>query len=464
MAERDRHSDMEWLYGKSASQDPMKAKPSASSRRSVPPGQRSGQKSSNPDRPRIVGVEHHDENSYAINGRKPAVASPAKTPDRPRVTTASYSSELPVSPHREKRARAHGATYKAGDVRAVERREGRRRSHPSAAPSQSAKFSSRSGKFSLKKIFFSVFAIFFAWIIYLVAVPIYTVLTMSSVDAHPLITSPEGDAGHAILLVGSDSRAGLDEAEKQRLGTGDAAGSRADTIMMLYRPVRGESVLISLPRDSYVSIPDYGMDKLNASYSYGGPPLLVTTIEQTTGIALDGYVEIGFGGFSSLVDAVGGIEVCLDEPMQDELTHIDLPVGCQIIDGTQALGYVRMRYQDPRGDIGRAERQREVVGKVMNKLLSPASVINPIRYWKINRAAAEMIVKSDETSSLTLFAAAMGLRSVASGQGTSLVVPIADPAGWTESGASVVIWDSQAAGELFAQIATGDTSDIERFR
>lgn len=256
--------------------------------------------------------------------------------------------------------------------------------------------------------------------------------------------------GTAVLLVGSDAR-------------GDVEGARADTMMILYKPTHGPSVLISLPRDSYVDIPGYGMNKLNAAYSFGGAELLEETVEQATGVQLDGYLEIGFDGFVDLVDAVGGIEVCVDDAVWDELSGLDLPAGCSKIKGEMALAYVRMRYADPEGDIGRAKRQREVIGKVVKKAATPSTILNPIKYWKTAMAVSKMLAKGNQTSITTFVPAGLALMSVSGGDGLSLVVPISAADGWSDDGQSVVIWDDAAAAELFGEIASGQTSDLDRF-
>ncbi len=90
------------------------------------------------------------------------------------------------------------------------------------------------------------------------------------------------------------------------------------------------------------------MNKINAAFSIGGPKLLGETIEHNTGLELDGYMEIGFGGFAQVVDAVGGVNICVKNDMDDPKAHINLKKGCQDMDGPTALGYVRARYSDPR--------------------------------------------------------------------------------------------------------------------
>lgn len=300
------------------------------------------------------------------------------------------------------------------------------------------------------------------WLIYLVVTPIYALARMDTVVQSQAATRPARQPGTAILLVGNDSRT-PGPGYQQVPGDEELSSARADTIMLLYRPRRGRSVLVSLPRDSYVPIPGYGQDKLNAAYAYGGPALLTETVELVTGVRLDGYLEIGFDGFANLVDAVGGVQVCPDEALQDSYSGLDIPAGCSDLDGQQALAYVRMRYADPRGDIGRAERQREVIGKVVRKAAGPATVLNPVRYWRLNLAVSRMLTRGDQTGVIDLTGGALGLRDVASGDGLSLVVPIADPDGWSEDGQSVVIWDRENALMLFDEIARGDTSQLDRF-
>src|SRR5699024_1761942 len=148
-------------------------------------------------------------------------------------------------------------------------------------------------------------------------------------------------AGTNWLLVGSDSRQGMSEEDAERLGTGGDIGvGRTDTIMLLHIPTTGQARLVSLPRDSYVTIPGYGDDKINAAFTYGGPKLLTSTVGNATVLRVDNYAEIGMGGLANVVDAVGGVELCPAEPINDPLANLDVQAGCQEMDGTTALGYV----------------------------------------------------------------------------------------------------------------------------
>jgi LCP family protein required for cell wall assembly len=124
--------------------------------------------------------------------------------------------------------------------------------------------------------------------------------------------------------------------------------------------------MVSIPRDSYLPIPGYGEDKINAAFVVGGAPLLAQTVEQATGIRLDHYAEIGFDGFAVLVDAVGGVTMCPTEPISDPLAGIDLPAGCQKLDGRNALGYVRTR-ATPRADLDRMMNQRQFMSALLHR-------------------------------------------------------------------------------------------------
>jgi LCP family protein required for cell wall assembly len=298
-----------------------------------------------------------------------------------------------------------------------------------------------------------------AW---LVGVPAYAWSQVGRVDDAPAGKRPANQPGQTFLLVGSDSRAGLTKAERKKLGTGSSAGQRTDTLMLLYVPPGGRPALISVPRDSYVNIPGNGKNKINAAFAFGGAKLLEQTVEQSTGLRVDGYLEIGFGGFVNVIDALDGIQMCLPKAIKDTDSHLNLPKGCQDLDGTTALGYVRMRKADPRGDLGRVERQRQMLAAVAAKAASPATVLNPVRYWRLNTATAESIRLGQDTSLWQMAALGLAMRKVAGGDGLTLTVPVSDPGALTPVG-SAVLWNDQKAAAMFADIARGDTSKLASY-
>jgi LCP family protein required for cell wall assembly len=274
------------------------------------------------------------------------------------------------------------------------------------------------------------------------------------------VTDPPATPGRTFLVVGSDSRADLTAADRKRLGTGSAAGQRTDTIMLLHVPAgSGPTVLISVPRDSYVPIPGHGHNKINAAYAFGGAPLLVRTLEQATGVRIDEYVETGLGGFANIVDALGGVRLCPKFKMKDHDAHINLKKGCQQMDGKTALGYARARHSDPRGDLGRVERQRETLAAIASKTLSPGTLIQPWRAFPAAKAGGAALTVDKGTSPIGLAKFVLAMRAVAGGNGLSMTVPISNPNLITSAGSSVQ-WDRAKALTLFHDLQADDTEAI----
>jgi LCP family protein required for cell wall assembly len=258
---------------------------------------------------------------------------------------------------------------------------------------------------------------------------------------------PAATPGADWLIVGSDSREGLSAEQRRRLGTGQAAGRRTDTMMLLHIPRSGPPTLVSLPRDSYVPIPGRGRNKLNAAYAFGGPRLLTQTVEQVTGIRIDHYMEIGFDGFASVVDAVGGVRICVDEPINDPNAALKLKAGCQELNSKQALGYVRTR-ASARGDLDRVERQREFLGALIAKATSPGVILNPFRNLRLVLNGTNAVAVDDGDHFWSLARVPFAMRSISGGGGIATTVPVAGTQ--TVSGAgSVVLWDREKARALF---------------
>lgn len=265
---------------------------------------------------------------------------------------------------------------------------------------------------------------------------------------------PDATPGTDWLLVGSDSREGLTSAQRRELHTGAAAGKRTDTMMLVHIPAgSGSPVLVSLPRDSYVPIPGHGSNKLNAAYAIGGPKLLARTVEQVTGIRLDHYAEIGFGGFAGMVDALGGVELCPRKAIRDAKAHIDLPAGCQELDGVTALGYVRARYFDGRGDIGRMERQQEFMAALMKRATTVGTLANPFALKALADASLAAVEFDEGFGLLDGWGLLQAMRSTgSSGTGVRLTVPISNPDYRPGGVGSAVRWDRERARELFGRI------------
>jgi LCP family protein required for cell wall assembly len=205
--------------------------------------------------------------------------------------------------------------------------------------------------------------------------------------------------------------------------------------------------MVSIPRDSYVDIPGHGMDKINAAFAIGGPSLLAQTVEQDTGLRLDHYAEIGFAGFGDVVDALGGVRVCPTDPINDPLAGIDLPAGCQTLDGPNALGYVRTR-ATPRADLDRMIHQREFMSALLDRASSPLAWANPWHWYSVPKAAPSALSVDSAAHVWNLAALGWGLR----GSTTTLTVPIGEFT--VNEVGDVVVWDSGVAGALFEALRT----------
>ncbi|MBA8952256.1 LCP family protein [Actinomadura namibiensis] len=248
------------------------------------------------------------------------------------------------------------------------------------------------------------------------------------------------------LIVGSDSRAGLSRADRRRMATGRAEGRRTDSMMLLHYGAGG-TTLVSLPRDSYVPIPGRGSNKLNAAFAFGGPRLLVQTVEKATGVRIDHYAEIGFGGFVGVVDAIGGVEMCVKEPMRDPKAGLNLQPGCQELDGAKALGYVRTR-ASARADLDRVQRQRQFFGALMKRATSPSVMFNPFRSVPLALNATENFTVDEDDHLYDLVRMMWAMRGVTGGDGVTTTVPIGGNGSAPGVGAYIT-WDRNRAGRLF---------------
>ncbi|MFT3944810.1 MAG: LCP family protein [Ancrocorticia sp.] len=261
--------------------------------------------------------------------------------------------------------------------------------------------------------------------------------------------------GTTYLIVGSDKR------QEEAINDG-TEGQRADTLMLLQVPDSGAPALVSLPRDSWVEIPGYGEDKINAAFAIGGPELLVETVENLSGMTVDHYLEISMFGVQDLVDGVGGINLCLDyEVVHDDFSGLEWQPGCHDVNGHTALAFSRMRYSDPLGDIGRTMRQRQVVTKLIGKAASPATLINPVRQYTLVGKAAANLTGDEDTSLLDIGKAGLGLRNVMGDGGLMGTPPIATLEHWTESGQVAVLLDPDLVDDFFTRMRDGQLTSAD---
>ncbi|MFI7385977.1 LCP family protein [Streptomyces sp. NPDC049813] len=258
---------------------------------------------------------------------------------------------------------------------------------------------------------------------------------------------PPAGKGTDWLLVGSDSRADLTPEQRKQLHVGNDEGLNTDTIMILHHGDSGP-YLVSVPRDSYVPIPGHGRGKINAAYSLGGAELLTQTVEQATGLRLDHYAEINFLGLVDVVDAVGGVTLCVpDGGLHDEKSGADFDAGCRHMDGVQALQYARARYSDPQGDLGRVKRQRQLLDAVAGKALGPAVLIPPWKLVPFVRTTLDALTVDPGTGVGAL--ATMGTKMDALA-GTATVPVASEP--YVPGVGDVVVWNRAQARQLFGAL------------
>lgn len=238
---------------------------------------------------------------------------------------------------------------------------------------------------------------------------------------------PPAGQGTNWLIVGSDSREGLDAEDQARLRTGDTAGKRTDTIMIAHLPDNdSKPTLLSIPRDLDVDIPGRGRNKVNAAFAFGGAPLLVQTVEQFTGLRMDHYAEIGFGGVANMVDAIGGVELDIETEMRDDTTGLVIPAGRQKLDGATALGFVRMRKSEatPRSDLDRVVNQRKFIGAFVSQVASPATLLNPLRMIPLVGAIPDALTIDNQDHLHHVASLAWSLRGITSDEVLTGTMPV----------------------------------------
>ena len=264
---------------------------------------------------------------------------------------------------------------------------------------------------------------------------------------------PSPGIGTNWLIAGSDSRQGLTRRQELRYSTGrlDATGfGRSDTILILHIPASGgKPILISIPRDSYVNIPGVGMNKINAAFSIGGPALLAQTVQNNTGLYINHFMDIGFGGFVHVVDDIGGVRMCVRHSLYDHASGVHLHQGCQLLSGGEALAYVRDRHSFATQDLQREQDQRIFLKALLSKMTSTGVLLNPFEILPAASGAAGNLTVDNGTSLWGLYQAAKALRGP-----LTTTVPIAN-SNYVTSAGDAILWDSGQAKSLFTDLQTG---------
>ncbi|MGW1751410.1 LCP family protein [Streptomyces sp. NPDC002092] len=278
------------------------------------------------------------------------------------------------------------------------------------------------------------------------------------VDLSTVIDRPAPGDGTNYLIVGSDSRAGLSSAQKQKLHTGSAEGKRTDSMMILHVGSSGDT-LISLPRDSNVTIPSYKgstsgktypatgrQTKLNATYAEDGPTLLVRTVEANMGLHIDHYVEIGFAGFANIVDAVGGVTINIDKGFKDKYSGADFKAGEQTLNGEQALAFVRTRHAFATSDLQRTKNQQKFLSALAHQVATPSTVMNPFKLYPTMGAGLDSLTVDKDMSLWDLASMFWAMKGVSGGDGTSMNMPISGSTGGN------LLWDKAKVKTLVDEL------------
>ncbi|WP_282792105.1 LCP family protein [Streptomyces sp. CC224B] len=279
------------------------------------------------------------------------------------------------------------------------------------------------------------------------------------VDLSKVIERPAGGKGTNYLIVGSDSREGMSDEEKKKLHTGSAEGKRTDSMMILHVADDGGNTMISLPRDSNVTIPSFkGADsgklypgtgrqvKLNAAYAEDGPELLVRTVEANTGLRIDHYAEIGFGGFAEIVDAVGGVEMDIPKAFKDKKSGADFEAGKQTLNGEEALAFVRTRYAFAGSDLDRTKNQQKFLAALANQAATPGTVMNPFKLYPTMGAGLDTLIVDKDMGLMDVASMFWAMKGVTGGDGTSMNMPISGTVGGN------LVWDKAKVKQLVEQL------------
>jgi LCP family protein required for cell wall assembly len=239
-----------------------------------------------------------------------------------------------------------------------------------------------------------------------------------------------------LLIVGSDSR-----------DPSESAGSRTDTIMLAHvNEQRDHVYLSSIARDTYVPVPGRGNAKVNAAYAWGGADLLVRTVQQYTGVAVDHFVMIDFAGFEQVVDALGGVDLTVEKTIKSiHAPYRTFTAGTHHFGGAEALDWVRQRYQFADGDFARQRHQQQLISAVIDAATDKGILTDPARLNSFLQAITGAVTVDRD---FDLVQTALALRTLRSADMTYLTSPHKGVS--TIGGESVILPDPAGAAELYA--------------
>lgn len=285
-----------------------------------------------------------------------------------------------------------------------------------------------------------------------------------------------------ILVAGVDRREGLTREQQRAARLGHEPGERSDTMLLVHISRDHDRIsVVNLPRDSYVTIPSHKSNgsegakgqqvpsrpgKLTWAYQFGGPDLTVDTIKRATGVGIDHYVEVNFYGFVNMVDALGGVDVCTEQAIDDRKSGLRLPAGKSHLRGLQALGFARARYTLTGGsDLGRIDRQQQFMASMMKQALSSKTLSDPVKSTRFLKAALKSL-RVDPKLAKNLPKLADQMKDLSTDNVTFAKVPLANPGYnaqlWNSpSPQSTVQWDQGRADDLFTKLRRDQRFDKE---
>ncbi|GGU21492.1 LCP family protein [Streptomyces daghestanicus] len=271
--------------------------------------------------------------------------------------------------------------------------------------------------------------------------------------------SPQDTGPLTLLVLGSDSRGGAENAE---LGGGDSEGARSDTAMVVRLDAgRTTATVVSIPRDTLVTRPscprpdgtstrEAHQVMFNTAYAVGGPVCAVKTVEAMTDVRIDHFLEIDFSGFAKLVDALGGVTVTVDEDIDDDKSHLKLDAGTHHLDGTEALGLARTRYGTAGGsDLARVQLQQRLVKALLGQISGTDLLTDPARLYRVADAVTGGLTTDtglDSPSEL------IGLGRSLGGLSADAVRTVTMPVVPAPSDSNRVVADEPAASELWKSL------------
>lgn len=269
------------------------------------------------------------------------------------------------------------------------------------------------------------------------------------------VLDPANEGARTFLVVGSDSRAGLDDLED----FGSFSGARGDVVMLVKVDSSGSAQMLSIPRDLWVSIPGHGENRINAAYAFGGPKLMVETIKQNLDIPINNYVEIDFVGFQALVDELGGIQIDFPNAARDSKSGLNVAAGTSALNGSEALAYARSRhYQEnvngswrsiDANDIGRTGRQQEVMKAMLGELKSPSSIAEA---GDLASAMSQHLTVDANLANESVASMVWDFKGILTGSVDGMTLPTT---GRTIGGRSVQVEKEPEAGEMLASFRSG---------